>query len=192
MKLKNVITQVRMEISEVNNSKILLDTNILIYTQDPIFGNYVTDLLQQLVDNGNELIASNMAGFEILKKYSSDEELFEPLLNLLNETPRLSVNVAVLRCAGKISHHLYNPGDKNSYKRDNDTIISATALIHDCHLLTVNVKDFKMPLWSILANSHFIFDKSDGGGKGVLNVFLLESRVSEVESETGINLVARE
>lgn len=178
-----------MEISEVHNSKILLDTNILIYTQDQLYGSFVTEVLQALVDNSNELIASNIAGFEIFKKFSSDGELFEPLLNLLNETPRLPVDVAVLRCAGKISHHLQNPDDKNSYKRDNDTIIAATALEYECYLLTANVNDFKLPLWSVMANSHTVFDKRDGKGKGVLNLFVLESHISEVEAEKGITLV---
>ncbi len=73
-----------MDISDIRNSKILLDTNILIYTQDSLCGGFVTGIIQALVNGGNELIASNIAGFEILKKYSSNEEVFEPLLNLLN------------------------------------------------------------------------------------------------------------
>jgi predicted nucleic acid-binding protein len=180
-----------MDISDIRNSKILLDTNILIYTQDSLCGGFVTGIIQALVNGGNELIASNIAGFEILKKYSSNEEVFEPLLSLLNETPRLPVNVAVLRCAGKISHHLQNPDDKNSYKRDNDTIIAATALVNDCYLLTANINDFKMPLWSILANTYTVFDKQDGKGKGILNLFVLKSRITEVEVEKGITLVSK-
>jgi predicted nucleic acid-binding protein len=181
-----------MEISEIKDKRIVLDTNILIYTQHELYGEFVTEILQTLVDEGNELVASNIAGFEVLKKFSSNEELFEPLITLINGTPRIPVDVSVLRCAGQISHHLYNPEDKNSYKKDNDSIIAATAIQHDCLLLTANINDFPMPLWSIYANSYVVFDKADGKGKGIQNLFVLESRVKEVEEEKGIVLIKKD
>jgi hypothetical protein len=114
-----------------------LDTNVAV---DYLRGaTAATELLDALVDSGEEIIASEVVRFELLagvrEEARSALELFSSALSWLPVTEEVS------RAGGTLARR-YRPSHGGI--EDVDYLIAATALLLDAELLTTNVKHFPM------------------------------------------------
>lgn len=117
----------------LTSPKLLLDTNIVI---DLTRGNF--GALEFIKNNHAKFCMSVVSYVELLTGIRPNEA--ELLAQFLMQVELLEVNLSVAELAGKY---------RQKYLRSHqltlaDAIIAATAEIHNCQLITLNVKDFPM------------------------------------------------
>lgn len=115
----------------------LIDTTIAVDHLRGAAG--AVELLERLVENDEELAASELVRFELLagvrpREMDALERFFSALL-------WLAVSEEIARTAGKLAreHRKAHTGIDNV-----DYLIAATAIVHDAELLTTNVRHFPM------------------------------------------------
>ena len=118
---------------------ILLDSNILIYSCQTEF-----IYLKPLVINTKNCV-SHISKLEVLgfpRLQENEKKYFENVFKILNIMP---INEAVIDKAIKL---------RQQFKmKSNDSIIAATALLHDMEVYTRNVDDFKSIIGLQVINS---------------------------------------
>jgi predicted nucleic acid-binding protein len=114
----------------------LLDTTVAI---DHLRGDQAaTDLLRDLVENDETLVASEVVRFELVAGVRDDE--LAALEHFFGAVSWISVGEGVARAAGELARkHRSHSGIG-----DADYLIAATALLLEADLLTTNVRHFPM------------------------------------------------
>ncbi len=161
-------------LSEIKNSNIILDTNILINCGREEFGSSFKKILRTLHNNKNILSVSVISGFEIIKKFH-DQKIIEYYLKLLNFLPNKQLHYKILNNAAIFASNVYkNRKEPKPYKDDNDIIIGATVVAEkEAYLLTCDRRDFLGgPLWKKIARECVQWESNDV--VKIENIFLLE------------------
>lgn len=115
----------------------LIDTTVAI---DYLRGREeAVTLLGSCVEEGEDLLASEVVRFELLAGVHVSEE--EALEGFFSGLDWVAVTEAVTRVAGDLARN-FRPS--HSGIDDADYLIAATALIAEAPLLTTNVRDFPM------------------------------------------------
>ncbi len=162
--------------AEIKNKKIIIDTNILINCGDDRYKEDFKKMLK-LLSADNDLGASVISGFEIIKKYHK-KETFSYYLKLLNFIKKIPVSVEIAQNAGFIAKS-FGP-DKE--KKDNDIIIGATvASTKKSLLLTCDRKDFNRPYWGVVARECILWENKETDQRNISNVFLLAPNWTALE-----------
>lgn len=108
---------------------ILLDSNILIYSCQSDF-SYLKPLVVNTKNCVSHISKLEVLGFPHLQE--NEQKYFESVFKILNIMP---INEAVIDKAIDL---------RQQFKmKSNDSIIAATALLHDLEVYTRNVDDFK-------------------------------------------------
>lgn len=115
----------------------LVDTTIAV---DHLRGEpTATELLTDLISDGETLVASEITRFELLAGVRKAElDALEAFFSSLAWAP---IDAEVSRTAGTLAHRLRR---SHSGIDDADYLIAATALVLEADLLTTNVRHFPM------------------------------------------------
>jgi predicted nucleic acid-binding protein len=115
----------------------LLDTSVAI---DHLRGSPpAVDLLNELIEGGESLLASEVVRFELLAGVREKE--VDGLEHFFSAVSWVPVGEEVARAAGSLAQrHRRSHGDLD----DADYLIAATALLLEADLLTTNVRHFPM------------------------------------------------
>ena len=144
------------DFSTIKNSKILIDTNILIYYSVKRFQDNSRNVLRRLIDGGNQIAISAISGLELLRD-EEDTNKRKYYLNLLNFIKNIDVSHAVLQNAHVLSqeYHKILRGKKAPLV---DLILGGTAIGRDTLLLTADKKDFCEPIWRTISHEYVFTD----------------------------------
>jgi predicted nucleic acid-binding protein len=115
----------------------LIDTTIAVDHLRGAAG--AVELLERLVESGEELAASELVRFELLAGVRPRE--MDALEQFFSAVLWLAVSEEIARTAGKLArkHRKAHSGID-----DVDYLIAATAIVHHAELLTTNVRHFPM------------------------------------------------
>lgn len=97
------------------------------------------DLLRRLLNEDEQIVASELVRFELLAGVRADE--LHPLEQFFSALTWIPVDEAIARVAGSLARD-HRKG--HSGIDDADYLIAATALVLDADLLTTNVRHFPM------------------------------------------------
>lgn len=168
-------------ITDIKESTILVDTNIIIYYSQRGFKERTDDILRKLlVENKNKLCVSNITGYELFRDIDlKHREYYAKLLNSGYLIP-IDLNSHVLSNASIISNLCDQLLNKNKGPSLQDILIMASALAvkGGAYILTCDKKDYTEPLCLTAAYMSVPAEKGNGNAKfGVEHLYLM--RVNE-------------
>jgi predicted nucleic acid-binding protein len=166
----------------VANTKILIDTNILVYCGDKDWGQEARKLLRSLKDNKNQLATSRLSSFELIKN-AIDPKLREYYIHLINYIYQVEAEMTALMNGCILYHQYYKKfGPKAKQIESMDLAIAGTIIYHKgTLLLTANRKHFPMPFWKIVAQSYLMCKRSEK--HELINLYFLEFDNTQLPSE---------
>lgn len=166
---KEVVMLEKFEV--ITNKRIIIDTNVLIYSGNISLSEAVRTLLRTLKNNNNDLSLSEISYYELLKSSPKDRLLryYQKLIDYIDSQP---LTKEVLNSASLL-YQAYSEKRRASIS-DADILIGATASYKNAHILTCNRRDFPENKWAVVAHGYFIeslFEKCN-----LINVYLLSLR----------------
>jgi len=159
----------------VKNRKILIDTNVLVYCSDGSYGKEAKKLLRMLANNNNKLATSELSCFELIKN-AFDRKYRDYYLSLINYIDNHPVTPSTIMNGWNIYHAYIQESSNKKSIGSLDILIGSTAVTNNALLLTGNRKDFPMPFWKLVAQTHMI--RKNGEADDIQNVYLLEFDVA--------------
>ncbi len=166
----------------IKNTRVLVDTNILVYCGNKEFGHQAKGLLRTLKDNGNDLAVSFATCFELIKN-AIDEKLREYCFSLITYIDNIPITKEIIM-SGSYLYHVYSNKGITGYKsiESMDIIIAGTVVYHrGALLLTANRKHFPMPFWKNVCQGMIIY--KDGEENRLINIYLLEFDYSQIPNK---------
>lgn len=138
-------------LSNQQNKKLLLDTNIIEYSLNKNIGIPLNKDLLKLRLKGYSFYLSDFSAYELLK--GADEEKTLKIFEIVKLFPRFQVSINVLNTAAlfenlyKLQHKIEGQNDDYGKKRytDVDKIIAATSCLENTDLLTADTNDYPRP-----------------------------------------------
>lgn len=151
------------QLSAISDTKVLIDTNILIAYAEDGFVERSGNPLKILRESNNILLLSKISEFELLRNQKKLDiiekyQKFVSLLNTVDVENRYLTNAALLSSE-------YERLNCNARKDVGDLLIAGTVLTNELNgeeilLFTENRKHFPEPLWQ--AEACYLVQESDG------------------------------
>ena len=172
-----------VELREVRNRKILIDSNIPIHYASERFIERSGNPLRVLADNNNSLAITPISGFELLQA-ETRPDIREKYLRFLNYVPNISMDQSFFNNAAMLAGE-YRRVCNNKKVPPCDLMIGGVVIAHSFSddkllLLTTDRNDFCEPFWSTIA-FHQVPDED--GQKIQVNIYLLEFNTSVISDE---------
>lgn len=158
---------------KIENEKILIDTNVLVYCGDKGWGEGAKKILRILKDNGNKLAIYEASCFELIKN-AIDDTYRKYYFSLINYIDRKPIKREHLQNGAYLYHAYYKYFNGNCKKIGSIDLMISGLVIYEkgALLLTSNRKDFPMPFWKLVKQCHIL--RKIGENDEILNVFLLK------------------
>jgi predicted nucleic acid-binding protein len=166
----------------VQNKRILIDTNVLVYCGDKDWGQETRKLLRNLKDNKNDLATSRLCSFELIKN-AIDPTLREYYIKLINYIYQVEVEMQILMNGCVLYHEYFKKFHDDAKKIESmDLAIAGTIIYHkDSLLLTANRKHFPMPFWKTIDQSYLMCKR--GERYELINLYLLAFDYSQLPTD---------
>jgi hypothetical protein len=163
-----------IELREVKNRKILIDSNIPVHYASERFKERSGNPLRMLIDNGNYLAITHVSGFELLQA-ETRPDIREKYLKFLNYVPNIGMEQAFFNNAATLAGE-YRRVCNNKKMPPCDLMIGGVILAYSFGkdkllFLTTDRNDFCEPFWTTVAY-HQVLDED--GQKIQVNIYLLE------------------
>jgi len=169
----------------IQDQRILLDSNVLIYCGDSDLKVQARGILRSLADHGNSLAISDICVFEVLKNRLGDHA-FDYYVNLLKYLDKVSIHRPALANAAKLGH-LYKEGRRESEDKTKqgskgahtgDLIIGGTAIFHESLILTCDKSEgFNWKHWEPIAQGHMLYE--EGNAMNLINIYLIRYKLQD-------------
>lgn len=138
---------------------IILDTNILQYTENKDIATALITFLSELVQRGFGLAISDVSKFESLCGTTISQEA--KIIETLKLFQNYQITDEVLIAASRLFTLYKNEGVPISQVEVPDKIIASTAILNNSLVLTANISDFPRPFFSEAETKHVFYRKNN-------------------------------
>lgn len=124
---------------------VLLDTNIISSLGNPTLAEKILELIREAVESGFGVAISDITYLELLSGIQTKKEA--EIFAILKDVTRFYCRVDELIAAGRIGSFYKEHTLPMDQFDMGDRIISATAILHNCLIMTKNGRDFPQPFF---------------------------------------------